>query len=262
MQVWRELRECDLQVQPSFACSNEGIRSRLEQGGLREGTGVCRQGKNQKADVMARSATYKLTSLICVQDCPKSHVSPAQKTDPQGLNVAQYLSKEQPAAAATPVPAPVAPQQAICAPNPGAKPCMYGMACTRPGCFFSHPAPAAAGPGSIPCKFGNACTRRTFLLPVTRVPLLCDADFAILSCSGLPLLASSGTPQALGLPKLRILQYRPQVRNLLKSHTRLASHSHQRDQARLERDHERRRRRAEEGRRQQDVCADEEVRRE
>lgn len=31
----------------------------------------------------------------------------------------------------------------------------YGAACTRPGCYFSHPAKVTA----TPCRFGTACTR-------------------------------------------------------------------------------------------------------
>lgn len=74
----------------------------------------------------------------------------------------------------------MAPVLPIAAPNPGAKPCMvrvlafvpatdhggprltifmsfaqYGAACTRPGCYFSHPPKASA----TPCRFGTACTR-------------------------------------------------------------------------------------------------------
>lgn len=59
-----------------------------------------------------------------MQDCPKSHVSPAQKTDPQGLNVSQYKQKAKQAA-----PAPVvAVSVHVPAANPGAKPCMVRAA--------------------------------------------------------------------------------------------------------------------------------------
>lgn len=54
-----------------------------------------------------------------IQDCPKSHVSPAQKTDPEGKNIHLYTQK-----AAAPAAQPVAPVQPLAAPNPGAKPCM------------------------------------------------------------------------------------------------------------------------------------------
>jgi len=57
-------------------------------------------------------------ALYFRQDCPKSHVSPAQKTDPEGKNIQLYTQKS---AAA---PAPVAPVLPLAAPNPGAKPCM------------------------------------------------------------------------------------------------------------------------------------------
>merc|ERR1712225_62726 len=84
-------------------------------------------------------------NLNCTdKDCPKSHVSPAQKTDPKGLNAAQYAQKSKGKfAAPTPVAAPIVAAPAAAAQmqplNPGAKPCMFGSACTRPGCFFSHP---------------------------------------------------------------------------------------------------------------------------
>ena len=32
----------------------------------------------------------------------------------------------------------------------------YGTACTRPGCFFSHP----PNPTATPCRFGTHCTRK------------------------------------------------------------------------------------------------------
>lgn len=86
------------------------------------------------------------------KDCPKSHVSPAQKTDPEGLNAAQYKPK---AAVSKAPPQPVVVQH-LPALNPGAKPCMYGTACTRPGCFFSHP----PNPTATPCRFGTHCTRK------------------------------------------------------------------------------------------------------
>lgn len=54
-----------------------------------------------------------------LQDCPKSHVSPAQKTDPEGKNIHMYTQK-----AAIAAPKPVPPPQPVAAANPGAKPCM------------------------------------------------------------------------------------------------------------------------------------------
>lgn len=94
------------------------------------------------------------------RDCPKSHVSPAQKTDPQGLNAHQYKQKAanggDVAMATSPTTA-APPAGAVAAANAGAKPCMYGANCTRPGCFFAHP-PA---PSQTACYFGLGCTRGT-----------------------------------------------------------------------------------------------------
>ncbi|TFK23172.1 hypothetical protein FA15DRAFT_670781 [Coprinopsis marcescibilis] len=80
------------------------------------------------------------------KDCTQAHVSPAV------LN---------PNAEST-IPNPTAPSPRP-APTPGV-PCRFGLACTRPGCSFTHPP-------RQPCRFGTACTRSncTFQHPPGRV---------------------------------------------------------------------------------------------
>ncbi|KAF5317164.1 hypothetical protein D9611_004006 [Ephemerocybe angulata] len=89
----------------------------------------------------------------CVdKDCTKAHVSPAV------LNPNAEFS-------APPVAAP--PPRATHTAN--AVPCRFGLACTRPGCTFSHP--PRPSHGSQPCRFGTACTKAscTFQHPPGRV---------------------------------------------------------------------------------------------
>lgn len=133
-------------------------------------------------------------TFVAVQDCSKSHVSPAQKkrrggkpaeeAKPTSTGVHDAVSSsanpaapptasasgpvstaqvEGTSATASPssTPAPTAsPTQLI--PGAGQRPCKFGPACTRPNCVFIHPW-QTAGPATVPCKFGSACTRRECL---------------------------------------------------------------------------------------------------
>ncbi|KAK4055339.1 mRNA-binding protein nab2 [Microbotryomycetes sp. JL201] len=96
------------------------------------------------------------------KDCPKSHVSPAQKADSTrektSVNAKGETTFVPPPKPAT---APVADPTSI--PGAGERPCKFGGACTRPNCVFLHPwdsrgDPANAG-GKVPCYFGANCTR-------------------------------------------------------------------------------------------------------
>ncbi|KAF8526052.1 hypothetical protein BU17DRAFT_83565 [Hysterangium stoloniferum] len=84
------------------------------------------------------------------KDCTFGHVSPSVING----SIQKPTSGHQPAV----VPAPAASQTA----------CKFGVACTRPGCIFTHP-PNFRPPHSssqpnqasnaIPCRFGTSCTR-------------------------------------------------------------------------------------------------------
>ncbi|KAM0793317.1 hypothetical protein ACM66B_000775 [Microbotryomycetes sp. NB124-2] len=96
------------------------------------------------------------------KDCPKSHVSPAQKAESTrertSVNAKGETTFVPPPKVAAP---PVADPTTI--PGAGERPCKFGGACTRPNCVFVHPwdsrgDPANAG-GKVPCYFGANCTR-------------------------------------------------------------------------------------------------------
>ncbi|KAK4050516.1 mRNA-binding protein nab2 [Microbotryomycetes sp. JL221] len=110
-----------------------------------------------------------LSSEVCPKqldcddkDCPKSHVSPAQKAESTKEKISINAKGETtfvppPKASAPPVTDPMA------IPGAGERPCKFGGACTRPDCVFLHPwdtrgDPANAG-NKIPCRFGANCTR-------------------------------------------------------------------------------------------------------
>lgn len=103
-------------------------------------------------------------ALPTPQDCPKSHVSPAQKKAPTGsstkhLSTGSTLYTAPPSSSARA--APVADPSVI--PGAGEKPCKFAGSCTRKGCVFLHPwdvrgDAGAAGQG-VPCRWGAACTR-------------------------------------------------------------------------------------------------------
>ncbi|GAA5923203.1 uncharacterized protein JCM15063_003569 [Sporobolomyces koalae] len=96
-------------------------------------------------------------------DCPKSHVSKAQKnasasTVASSASAPAGASTSAPLAASAPAPA-VSDPSTI--PGAGSKPCKFGSACTRPGCVFKHPWDVRGDPngGTVPCRYGAACTR-------------------------------------------------------------------------------------------------------
>ncbi|KAG5727102.1 Nuclear polyadenylated RNA-binding protein nab2 [Termitomyces sp. T112] len=84
------------------------------------------------------------------KDCIKSHVSPAV-LNPQSLEHTVSVS--------------VSPAHA----HISSVPCRFGIACTRPGCSFSHP--PRTNPNTTQCRFGAACTRAgcPFVHPEGRV---------------------------------------------------------------------------------------------
>ncbi|KAG5652848.1 hypothetical protein H0H81_003410 [Sphagnurus paluster] len=87
------------------------------------------------------------------KDCIKAHVSPAV-LKPQAAEHAPPTS--------------VAPTSHA---HNTAVPCRFGVACTRPGCSFSHPTRPGPYSSTTQCRFGAACTRAgcTFLHPEGRV---------------------------------------------------------------------------------------------
>ncbi|CEQ38955.1 SPOSA6832_00399, partial [Sporobolomyces salmonicolor] len=103
-------------------------------------------------------AFHALTSCHGSQDCPKSHVSRAQKTHPPSSVSSGTTVVAGAAPRPRPIPAIADPMQI---PGAGERPCKFAGACTRPGCVFLHPWDVrgdAAG-GQMPCRYGAACTR-------------------------------------------------------------------------------------------------------
>ncbi|GAA96905.1 uncharacterized protein L969DRAFT_90320 [Mixia osmundae IAM 14324] len=86
------------------------------------------------------------------KDCPKRHISSAQK-NPELVQASAiaYLSKA-PSAPQYPPPSSFGPSH-----KQGA-PCKFGAKCTRPGCYFVHPWDHA-GAQQTTCRFGADCTR-------------------------------------------------------------------------------------------------------
>ncbi|GAA5845655.1 hypothetical protein JCM11251_002080 [Rhodosporidiobolus azoricus] len=90
-------------------------------------------------------------------DCSKSHVSKAQLTAPPSAvssGPSHVVAPSRPGSSAT------------AAAAAAGTPCKFGAACTRPGCFFTHPwdvsgMPTGTGGGAAatPCRYGAACTR-------------------------------------------------------------------------------------------------------
>ncbi|GAA5849773.1 hypothetical protein JCM3766R1_000257 [Sporobolomyces carnicolor] len=124
-------------------------------------------GFSHPSPVATKESGLVLSSEACAKqlscqdaDCPKSHVSKAQKNAPSGP------ASSTSASAAPPTnPTSNAPSGAVVDPStiPGAgtKPCKFGSACTRPGCVFMHPWDLRGDPngGTVPCRYGAACTR-------------------------------------------------------------------------------------------------------
>ncbi|GAA6012532.1 hypothetical protein JCM11491_005421 [Sporobolomyces phaffii] len=90
-------------------------------------------------------------------DCPKSHVSKAQKT---AAPASSAPASTVPSTAAPPAAGAVAADPSSI-PGAGTKPCKFGSSCTRPGCVFMHPWDVRGDPngGTVPCRYGAACTR-------------------------------------------------------------------------------------------------------
>lgn len=120
------------------------------------------EDKVRKAEVLALIWLAEARSVI-VQDCPKSHVSPSQKTAKTTSNAKGETTFVPPPKAA-PAP-PVADPTSI--PGAGERPCKFGGACTRPGCVFLHPwdvrGDSAQAGSKVPCRWGASCTRREYL---------------------------------------------------------------------------------------------------
>lgn len=98
------------------------------------------------------------------QDCPKSHVSAAQKNP--ALVAAAASSAPPPRAVARPPP--TVDPSAI--PGAGEKPCKFAGSCTRAGCVFLHPWDVrgdASATGGVPCHWADKCTRGAFPLPLS-----------------------------------------------------------------------------------------------
>lgn len=120
-------------------------------------------GFSHPSPVATKESGLVLSSEACEKqlacedpDCPKSHVSRAQKTVPPS----SASSPSVPPVASSPAPAP-APVDPSTIPGAGTKPCKFGSACTRPGCVFMHPWDVRGDPngGTVPCRYGAACTR-------------------------------------------------------------------------------------------------------
>ncbi|GAA5908374.1 uncharacterized protein JCM6883_004370 [Sporobolomyces salmoneus] len=121
-------------------------------------------GYSHPSPVATKESGLVLSSEACEKqlacedpDCPKSHVSKAQKTVSSS---ASSPSLPTPAPVATSSSsAPVSDPSTI--PGAGSKPCKFGSACSRPGCVFMHPWDVRGDPngGTVPCRYGAACTR-------------------------------------------------------------------------------------------------------
>lgn len=89
------------------------------------------------------------------QDCPKAHVSKAQKIHPPA-SVSSGTTAIAPPRPAPPAESPAAGALA----GAGEKPCKFGGGCTRQGCVFVHPWDVRGDPSAqVMCRYGAACTR-------------------------------------------------------------------------------------------------------
>lgn len=123
-------------------------------------------GFSHPSPVATKESGLVLSSEACEKqlacedpDCPKSHVSKAQKTVPPSGATSQSADPAVPSTtSATTQPSNVDPSTI---PGAGTKPCKFGSACTRPGCVFMHPWDVRGDTtgGTVPCRYGAACTR-------------------------------------------------------------------------------------------------------
>lgn len=92
-----------------------------------------------------------------MQDCPKAHVSKAQKTHPPSAISAgtSAITPARPSATAS-----SAESNGAAIAGAGEKPCKFGAACTRPNCVFVHPWDVRGDSSAqVKCRYGAACTR-------------------------------------------------------------------------------------------------------
>ncbi|GAA6058711.1 hypothetical protein JCM10212_003399 [Sporobolomyces blumeae] len=124
-------------------------------------------GFSHPSPVATKESGLVLSSDACDQqlkcqdpDCPKSHVSRAQKNAASAAAVAAPTPNAASAAFASSSSVPVSDPSQIA--GAGTKPCKFGSSCTRPGCVFLHPWDQRGDPngaGQVPCRYGAACNR-------------------------------------------------------------------------------------------------------